>query len=183
MSQQNTKRSLLSSIPPRARVLIALGIIFVMVICALFFAPPEGESNNVMGDQPPGTPTVSITNLMNTLTMNHAFTYHGVQITVTKAMLATKFSDDPRRVGTYTVRVMVHTENKGQGVVGIQYDALARLVLPDGEVIAPKLVSIHPAELPGQPQTGFFDFPVSQQVALSSLALRFGNDTTIQFGS
>jgi hypothetical protein len=182
MSQQNTKRSLLSSIPPRTRVLIGVGIIFLMVLGALFFAPPEGDSNNVTGDLP-DTPTVSITNLTNTLTMNHAFTYQNVQITVTKAMLATKFSDDRKRGGVYTVRVMVHTENKGQSVVGIQYASLARLVLPDGEVIAPKLVSIHPAELPGQPQTGFFDFPVSRQVDLSSLALRFGNNTTIPFGS
>jgi hypothetical protein len=161
---------------------MGVGIIFVMVLGALFFAPPEGDSNNVMGDLPE-TPTVSITNLMNTLTMNHAFTYQNVQITVTKAMLATKFSDDRKRGGIYTVRVMVHTENKGQSVVGIQYASLARLVLPNGETVAPKLVSVHPAEYPGQPQTGFFDFPVSQQVALSSLALRFGNDTTIQFSS
>lgn len=181
MSQQTKKRSWLSSLSPRTRVLIGVGIIFALVILALFFAPPEGDANNVTGDLP-ATPTVSITNLVESVTINRNITYNGVQITIQKAMLATKFSDDHRPFGTYTVRVMVQTVYHGPQPVGVKYASVVHLVLPDGQVIAPKFVSVLPVQMPDKTQTGFFDFPVASQVPLSSLTLHFDNNTTVAFG-
>jgi hypothetical protein len=165
----------------RIGTLIAIAVIMLAVIMVLFYAPPEGETNNVSGDAEM-TPTIGITNLMEKVEINHTFQYKGIDITVSQAMIATKFSDDKNRAGKYTVRVMVKTQNKGQEILGVDYASLAHLVLPDGKVIETKRVSVKPLEMPNQPQTGYFDFPVDTQVPLSSLSLRFDTSTTVPFG-
>lgn len=178
MSQATPKRPLLS---PRTRVILGVGIILLLVVLS-FFAPPEGESSNVTGDLI-AVPTVTITNLIQTVSVNRNMNYSGIRITVLQAMLATKFSDDRKRAGSYTVRVIVRTKNLGQTPLGVDYASSVYLVLPDGEIAAPKFLSVRPAELPGGSQTGFFDFPVSTQVTLSSLMLRFKNGTTVPLGT
>src|SRR5579884_601118 len=160
MSELKVKRPLLS---PKMRVALGIGIIAVLVVLA-FFAPPEGETNNVTGDQAV-TPTLTITHLVDS---------------VTKVMEAEKFSDDRKRAGTYTVRVLVRATNAGAEPVGVQYDQLVRLVLPDGTAIAPKLIGVTPLALPHTSQNGFFDFPISSQVPLSALTLRL-TDQSISF--
>jgi hypothetical protein len=177
MDQAQKKRRFMSA---RVGTLIAIAVIMLAVILTLFYAPPEGETNNATGDAEV-TPTLGITNLMETLEVNHTFQYKGIDITLSQAMIATKFSDDRTRAGTYTVRIKVQTQNKGQSVIGIEYASLAQLVLPDGEVIASKRVSVNPVEMPHSTQTGFFDFPVATKMSLSSLALRF-DTTTIPLG-
>ncbi len=175
MPELKVKRPLLS---PKMRVALGIGIIAVLVVLA-FFAPPEGETNNVTGDQAV-TPTLTITHLVDTVTVNSSTTLNGVQITVTKVMEAEKFSDDRKRAGTYTVRVLVQATNTGATPIGIQYDQLVRLVLANGSEIAPKLIGVQPLALPHTSQDGFFDFPISSQVPLSSLTLRL-TDRAISF--
>lgn len=177
MEQAEKKRRLRSI---RIGTLIAVAAIMLAVILTLLYAPPEGDSDNVTGDVE-ATPTLGITNLAQTLEVNRTFQYKDIDITLSQAMIATKFSDDRTRAGTYTVRVMVKTKNKSQNLVGIEYASLAQLVLPDGKVIASKRVSVNPEEMPNGGQTGFFDFPVAEKVPLSSLALRFGT-TTVPLG-
>ncbi|QBD81885.1 hypothetical protein EPA93_40285 [Ktedonosporobacter rubrisoli] len=142
MSQPDTKKrsliSFISSLSPRNKTILGILIILVVTVLAVLYAPPEGESNNVTGDLP-YTPTVTINNLVETVNINRSFTYGDVHITVTKAMLATKYSDDRRRGGVYTVRVMAQAENKGAQPVGVDYISLTRLVLPDGQEIAPSV--------------------------------------------
>lgn len=178
MEQGQKKRRFLSV---RVGTLIAIAVIMLAVIMVLFYAPPEGETNNVTGDAEM-TPTVGITNLMETLEINRRFQYKNVEIAVSQAMIATKFSDDKNRAGNYTVRVMVQTQNKGQDMVGVEYASLAQLVLPDGRIIETKRVSVQPVEMPGETQTGYFDFPVDTKVSLASLTLRFAETTNIPFG-
>jgi hypothetical protein len=165
----------------RIGTLIAIAVIMLAVIMVLFYAPPEGETNNVRGDFEM-TPTLGITNLVEKVDINHTFQYKDVAITVSQAMIATKFSDDRNRAGKYTVRVMVKTQYKGQEILGVDYASLAHLVLPDGTVIGTKRVSVKPVEMPNQPQDGYFDFPVDTQVSLSTLSLRFDTSTTVPFG-
>ncbi len=165
----------------RIGTLIAIAVIMLAVIMVLFYAPPEGDTNNVRGDFEM-TPTLGITNLMEKVDINHTFQYKDIDITVSQAMIATKFSDDKNRAGKYTVRVMVKTQYKGQEILGVDYASLAHLVLPDGKVIGVKRVSVNPVEMPNQPQTGYFDFPVDTQVSLSTLSLRFDTSTTVPFG-
>jgi len=172
------KRPFLS---PRARVILGISVIAILVVLS-FFAPPEGDTNNVTGD-PAATPTVTITHLLETGNVNRSVTVEGVQITVTQATLASAFSDDRKRAGVYTVRVMVHTAYNGQVPLGISYDSLARLQLADGTLVAPKLISIKPVEIPGRSQTGFLDFPLATQVPLTALKLYFGSASVVPLGT
>ncbi|HEU5228778.1 MAG TPA: hypothetical protein VFU49_13260 [Ktedonobacteraceae bacterium] len=172
--QMAQKRPFLS---PRARVILGISVIAVLVVLS-FFAPPEGDTNNVTGD-PVAVPTVTITHLIETVNMQRTVTVDGVQISVTKAMLASQFSDDRKRAGTYTVRVLIQTAYNGQAPLGISYDSLIRLQMADGTVIVPKLMSIQPVEIPGRSQTGFVDFPLAAQMPLADLKVSFGSDVAV----
>ncbi len=165
---------------PRVRTGLGVAIIAVLVVCTFLFAPKE-EDPNVGLVNDPTTPTVGITNLLATLTVNRGVQVQGVKMTVTQAQEATAFSDDRKRGGNYIVRVSMQTVNPGQNTVGIRYDSIARLLLPDGEVVAPKLVNLSPAALPQVQQDGYIDFALTDRVDLSSLRLRLGNET-IAFG-
>lgn len=177
MKQLKTKFSHLSS---RTKVIIALVIIAVAVVGA-FFAPPEGDGTTTTGDQPT-TPTLTITHLVETLSVNRKTTYNGIDLTVTKVMEATKFSDDRKRASNYTVRVLIEEHNPQQTPIGVDYPSLARLQLSDGSSIAPKYVALKPALLPKSTQSGFIDFPLTIQVPLSSLTLQFGDKATLALG-
>jgi hypothetical protein len=180
MSQtQNKKRMNLS---PKARVIVALAVIALLAIIVIFLFPRERDSTIVIGDTV--GPTVTATNFVGALVVNRSFDYHNVHYTIARVSQASAFSDDHKRAGIYTVRIdmLAHSESSLQNPIGINYPALVRLVLPDGQSIAPKLVSLAPLFLPGGSQSGFFDFPVDSQVELSSLVLKMGNETTVAFG-
>jgi len=175
---QKKKRIHLSG---RARVVVAIAIIALLVVIA-FFLPHERDSTIVVGDTV--GPTVTATNLISTLTVNRSFDFNNVHFTVTRVSQASAFSDDHKPAGVYTVRVemQLHSESSLQAPIGINYPLLVHLVLPDGQSISPKLVSLIPVILPGGSQSGFFDFPVKAQVVLSTLMLKMGNETTVAFG-
>jgi hypothetical protein len=90
-------------------------------------------------------------------------------------MEAQQFSDDHKRTGAYTIRVFVHATNDGAAAIGVQYEESVRLALPNGSEIAPKFISVNPVALPHTSEDGFFDFPVSSQVPLSSLTLQLAS--------
>lgn len=165
---------------PRVRTGLGVAIIAVLVVCTILFAPKE-EDPNVGLINDPATPTAGITNLLATQAVNRSVEVQGVKMTVTQAQEATAFSDDRKRGGNYIVRVSMQTVNNGQNTIGVKYDSIARLVLPNGEILAPKLVNLSPAALPQQQQDGYIDFALINQVDLSSLTLRLDNET-IAFG-
>ncbi|HZU67154.1 MAG TPA: hypothetical protein VFA09_07740 [Ktedonobacteraceae bacterium] len=177
---QTKKKGLFASIPPRIRIAIALAIIVILAVLS-FFAPPEKDDANVTGDSLPAT--VTVTHPVGTLTVNRAIDYNNVHITITQVTEAAAFSDDSKHGGIFTVRVAMQEQNMGktQAPIGIDYASLARLVLDNGQVIAPKLVDIAPVVLPNTPQSGYIDFPVSSQVDLSTLAFRMGNGEMVAF--
>ena len=164
----------------RAKVIIALVIIGIAVVFA-FFAPPEGDSNNITGDAVPSTLTV--TNLVGSMTVNRGADYSHIHITVVGVQQASKFSDDHKRTGVYTIRVALSAQSdKGQqSPVGIDYAAIARLQLANGQRIVPKLVNMSPNVLPNQTYTGFIDFPVGAPVTLSTLILQLGSSSPVSF--
>ena len=180
-----------SPIPPkkrprlshRAKVIIALVIIGVGVVLALFFAPPEGDSNNITADTIPATLTV--TNLVGSIQVNRGADYNHVRVTVVGAQQASKFSDDRKAAGAYTIRIAlsVQSEKGQQSPIGLDYAAIVRLQLANGQLIAPKLVNMSPNVLPGQTYTGFVDFPTDTPVSLSSLALQLGSTSSVSFSS
>lgn len=180
-----------SQVPPkkrprlshRAKVIIALVVIGIGVVFALFFAPPEGDSNNITADNIPGTLTV--TNLVGSISVNRGADYDHVHITVVGAQQASKFSDDRKRAGAYTIRVALSAQaDRGQqSPIGLDYATIVRLRLANGQLIAPKLVNMSPNVLPGQTYTGFIDFPTDTQVNLSGLALQLGSSASVPFSS
>ncbi len=173
-------KSLLKS--SRVRTTLALVIIGLAVIVVLLGGSREADPNIGLGANPE-TPTVGISNSVAALTVNRGLVYQHVSITVTTVQEASAFSDDRKRNGTYTVRVQVHVQpgNEIQSPQGMNYLALVRLILPNGEAIAPKLISVLPLIVPKRPQDGFFDFPLTTTVDLSSLTLRVGEANAIAF--
>ena len=167
---------------PRTSALIAILVIIVATVMAVLYAPPEGDSDNVTGDLQI-TPTVAITNLSETINVNRSFDVNGVHVSLSQAMLASKFSDDHKRTGTYTVRVMMQTKNDVQQAIGFDYASLVTLNLPDGQKIKAKLSSVKAVQLPTTPQNGFIDFPVNQRVTLADLKLQFNEQTIIPLNS
>ncbi len=167
----------------RGRVTIALIVIGFAVVLA-FWSPHKEQDANIFGDEPV-TPTITLTHEVGSLTVNKSVTYSNVQMMVTQVQEAGAFSDDEKQAGTYTVRVNVHftPDNQVQSPVGIAYASLVRLILSNGQEIAPKLVNASTVIFPQQASDGYFDFPVNNSVPLSSLTLRVGSDTTVAFNS
>lgn len=166
---------------PAVRVVLAIVGIGIAVILSFFL--PKEQDPNIGLTTDSVTPTVGITRPVGSIMVNRSVVYRDVTIMVTKVEEAGAFSDDRKRAGIYTVRVSVHVQpgDTIQSPVGIEYATLVRLVLPDGEVISPKLITILPIVIPNQARDGFFDFPVSAQEPLSSLTLRVGSDTSVAF--
>ena len=179
MSQTENKKRI--NLSPRARVILPLAAVALLVLIVVVFFPRERDSTIVIGDTV--GPTVTATNFVGTLVVNRSFDYDNVHYTVARVTQASAFSDDHKLAGVYTVRVDVQpsSDSSLQSPIGINYPSLVRLVLPDGQSISPKLVSLAPLFLPGGSQSGFFDFPVNSQVVLSTLALKMGNETTVAF--
>ena len=167
---------------PRVRVTLALVVIGLSVIFTLLYAPKEQDPNIGLTTDS-ASPTVGINNLVGTLKVNRNTTYRNITFTVTQVQEATAFSDDHKRSGNYTVRVEVHTQpgTAIQSPLGIDYVSLVRLVLPNGEVVAPKLISLLPLVMPQQATDGYFDFPLSSQVSLPPLTLRIGDANSVAF--
>jgi hypothetical protein len=119
------------------------------------------------------------------LTVSCSVDFNNVHFTVTRVAQAAAFSDDSKWAGKYTVSVelQARSENGSQAPIGIDYASLVYLLIPGGQAVWPKLVSIAPMVLPNQQQSGYIDFPVNAQVDLSSLMLRLGNRTIVAFGS
>jgi len=176
-----TKKKKRFNFSPRTRVIAALAGIALMVVVVVFLFPRERDSTIVIGDTV--GPTVTATNFVGTLAVNRSFDYNNVRYTVARVTQASAFSDDHKRAGVYTVRIDVQASSDSglHNPIGINYPSLVRLVLPDGQSISPKLVSLAPLFLPGGSQSGFFDFPVNTQVVLSTLVLKMGNEASVAF--
>ncbi len=127
--------------------------------------------------------TLTVTNLVASMTVNRGADYNHVNITVTTMQQASKFSDDHKRSGVYTIRfnLTAQTDKGQQSPVGIDYATIMRLQLANGQLIAPKLVNMSPNILPGRTYIGFIDFPVADSVNLSSLVLRLGSGSSVSF--
>ena len=171
------KRGLFARMSPRMRATLGVIVIAIAVIGA-FLGPREGgsEADNALGD-PAVTPTVVASNIVGNTTFKQIVTIQGVKLTFTRATEASKFSNDRQRGGNYVVRVYANVNNTRSVPVGIRFDQITRLTLPDGQSIAPKYISLSPNMLPKQGQEGFIDFPLSSTVPISSVSLHVGNET------
>jgi len=172
------KRSLLSY---RLRVILFLIGIAILVVLTLLYAPRERDSSNITGDAIPLT--VTVTNPLGSMTVNHGVGFQNAHITVTQVMQATSFSDDIKRGASYVVRVglMVLNRSNPQQPIHIDYPSQARLQLANGQMIAPWLISVSPSILPHSTVSGYIDFAVSAPQQLEGMALVLGENTRIAF--
>jgi hypothetical protein len=153
-------------------------IILLITIMAIKYAPPEGDANNALGDLP-GTPTVVAINQLSTLSVQQGVDLNGIHVSVESAVLAQNFSDDHKLNGAYTLRVLVDTQNTTGNALGYPFDANVHLILPGGQIVATKLISVMASSLPKQAQSGYFDFPLQQPVELAQLKLQFARDNGV----
>ncbi|MFL5624622.1 MAG: hypothetical protein ACJ788_03400 [Ktedonobacteraceae bacterium] len=165
----------------RARVTLVLVIIGIAAV-ASFFLPKEPDPNIGL-TKDTVVPTVGVTNPVATLTVNRSSDFRDVHLTVTHVEEAGAFSDDRKRMGTYTIRVHVHVQagDNVRAPLGIDYSSLVHLVLPDGRQVSPKLINLPPVVFPKQANDGFFDFPVTSRTPLEPLTLNMGDGTMVAF--
>jgi hypothetical protein len=165
-------------------VRVILAIVFIAIAVVVSFSLPKEQDPNIGLANDPVIPTVGITRPAGSMIVNRSVVYRDITIIVTKVEEAGAFSDDRKRAGLYTVRVSVRVQagDTIQAPVGIEFATLVRLVLPNGQVISPKLVTVLPIVFPKQAKDGFFDFAVSSQIPLSPLALQVGSDASVAFG-
>src|SRR5215813_3246022 len=107
---------MLRHLSPRTRAILGVLIILVITFMAVRYAPPEGEANNTTGDLPE-TPTVVAINQLSALSIQQAVDLGGIHVSIKRAVLAAKFSDDRKRNGVYTLRVLVDTHNTTHSVL------------------------------------------------------------------
>lgn len=169
---------MLRKLSPRGRTILGVVVIIFATIMVAIYAPPQRPSP-IMGPEP--VATVLVTNSQGILTVDQEIEFKGVHLTIKQVELAEKFSDDRSRGGKYTLRLRVETINKGEEVIGVNYAEDVYLILPDGESVRTKRMSIKPSALPGQLQTGYFDYPLNQAVELSELKVRFSDGQIISF--
>ncbi len=171
---------------PRVRVALGIAIIAIAVLAVLLSPYREPDDPNIGLINDPNPPTVVVTHPIAALNVNRGLYYQQMTLTITNVQEAGAFSDDAKTTGgTYTVRVNVHVQPESalKSPLAVNYAALVRLMLPDGQIIASKLINLQPVVFPGKAQDGYFDFGINTQVALASLSFKLSGAPTIAFGS
>jgi hypothetical protein len=166
----------------KVQVALALTLIAIAVVFSFFLPKEEDPDIGLINDS--STPTVSMTNPVGSLTVNHSVHFDNVTLTVTKVLEASAFGDDLKEIGAYTIRVnvQVQPDKSVQSPRGINYASQVYLVLANGQHISTKLVNLSQVVFPNQMQLGYIDFAVNAKVALSSLMLSIGNSGSVAFG-
>ncbi len=162
----------------KQKVWLAIAIIAIATVLTYFYAPPEGDSDNVTGD-PASIPTTVVTDQVTSQSLHHQVAFHGLQITVTGATIAQKFSDDMQPGGNYTLRINVSVDNTSSQAVGYPYAQTVRLVSSNGTSVRSKYISVKPDAMSGSTQTGWIDFPLQQPAPLSTFTLMLDSHTAI----
>jgi hypothetical protein len=166
----------------KVQVALALTIIAIAVVISFFLPKEEDPNIGIIND--PGTPTVSVTNPVGSLTVNHSLHFDSVTMTVTKAQEASAFGDDLKPYGAYTIRVYVQVQpdKSLQAPLGMHYATLLYLALANGQHVSTKLINLSQVVFPHQTQSGYIDFAINTKVALSTLALDVRNNGSVAFG-
>ncbi len=173
MEPPTKKRSFISR---KWGTILGIIVIAIAVIATILSGPHEVEHDDLFGPPPP--PVVTATKLSGETTLHQTYNYNGVHVMFTKAELAANFSDDTMTTSNYVVRISMSSTNQLAESIGVDYVNLTWLILPNGEKIPGKLSSISKAVYPGQAQSGYVDFPVTNKIALSQIKLQF-NDTVL----
>jgi hypothetical protein len=160
-------------------VVAVIGVIALFMIYSHFPAanPAQGTFNDF------STPIATPNNPISSLTVNRSVTVSGLQLTIMQVQQAGSFSDADKHSGRYTVRVYLKTHNAGQEPADVDFVNRMRLLLPNGQAIAPQVLTIYPLTMPQASQVGFIDFPLQNTVQLEGVMIRFDTNTTVPFAA
>ncbi len=180
MSQMNGEHP---SATNGTRVLLIVFVVAIISVVILFMVysqfpsanPAKGTFNDFT------TPIATPNDLISSLAVNRSVTVSGLQMTITKVVQAGSFSDADKHSGRYTVRVYLETHDSGQEPAEVDFVDRMRLLLPNGQAIAPQVLTIYPLTMPKASQVGFIDFPVQNTVQLTGAMVRFDSNITVPF--
>ena len=111
---------------------------------------------------------------VTTKTINATVTYAGVDITIVNAQQSQNFIDDPSSSDNGMIRLNLSEQNSTGIKVSWNYNAIARLLLPDKSIAGPVYVKAKAGIVPGTSQTSVLDFAVPTSDTISQLTLRLG---------
>jgi len=158
--------------------MIVAAIILMMFYSHLPHAnPAQGTFNDFT------TPVPTVINPVSTVAVNRSVSVDGLGVTVTRVEQAGYFSNSRKHSGRYTVRVYLQTQNTEAQPLAIDFVANTRLLLPNGQVIAPQELAVSPVTMPKESQIGYLDFPVQDTLPLTALTLRFNPSTSVAFAA
>jgi hypothetical protein len=167
------------------RTILVVFVVAIISVIALFMLyshfPRANPAQGTFSDFT--TPVATVNNPISVLTVNRSIMVSGLQLTIKKVQQAGSFSDATKHSGRYTVRVYLETHDPGQEPADVDFVNRMRLLLPDGQAIAPEVLTIYPLTMPKASQKGFIDFPVQNTVQLAAVMLRFDSDTTVSFAA
>lgn len=120
--------------------------------------------------QPAATPIVA-----QSLAVQRTAPYAGLAFTVLNAQYASAFADDPIQAGAALLRLNLRVANPTTLQVKLLYYDIARLLIPRQNPVAPTNMQLSPGLAPGKSESGWLDFPVSNELQLNQLALQLGS--------
>ena len=119
----------------------------------------------------PNAPQPHIT----TLNIHRTVTYADLTITVVNAQYAASFSDDEIQAGPAVARLNMQVSNKTTDAISLVYYEIARLLIPKQAPTAPSNVQLATTYQPGATATGWIDFPIAENLQLSTFKLQLGS--------
>lgn len=147
--------------------LLLVGMVIVGIVA--FIASNWLNTLQTSGGVEPRTASLS------SVVVQRSAQYADLTITLLNIQRATSFRDDPIHSGPAIVRATVQVHNPTHGTISITYYDIARLLVPGQQPVAPANVNLSAAPKAGTTYTGWIDFPLTSNVALNTLKLRFGN--------
>ena len=112
---------------------------------------------------------------VTTFNVQRTGTYANLSFTVLNAQYATSFPNDTIQSGSALVRLNLRVTNKSTDQISVIYYVVARLLVPGSKPIAPTYVQLSTGPKPGSSDVGWIDFPVTNEIQLSTLKLQLGS--------
>ncbi|HLH60465.1 MAG TPA: hypothetical protein VKV20_02180 [Ktedonobacteraceae bacterium] len=157
--------------PPRLRpwlgIILIVGLLLLTVASLVTWNWLKGLQINMNSTAAPPPAT--------TLQVQRTLPYADLSFTVLNAQYATAFPGDPIHAGPATVRLNMRVTNPNTYAVTVIYYDIARLIAPKMAPVAPSNVRLSTGPQPGESETGWIDFPVAQNIQLSTLKLQLGS--------
>ncbi len=161
------------SAPPttrrRGRIGLFLALLVLLLVIGLGSYIAIGVLGIHLGSANGGTqPPITTTQLNTTVS------YAGVNLTIQNAQQADSFVNDPNSATDGMVRLTIQEQNPSAITVSWLYSDIARLILPNKNVVAPAFVKAKVGIVPAAMQTSFVDFAVPRSMKINQLAVRLG---------